>query len=47
MVPVAEAERFAARWREKYLRTHYAASQRALFFASQPSAPAFEVIADA
>lgn len=44
MVPRAEAERFATRWRERYLRTHHSASHRALFFVTQPSPPAFEVI---
>jgi galactokinase len=43
MVPLQEAERFATRWRERYLRTHGSAAQRSLFFATSPSAPAFEV----
>ncbi len=44
MVKAADAERFASRWRDKYLRTHHSASHRALFFTTAPSAPAFEVI---
>lgn len=44
MVKSDEAERFASRWRDKYLRTHHSASHRALFFTTQPTAPAFEVI---
>lgn len=44
MVPAADAERFASRWRERYLRTHGSASHRALFFTTRPSAPAFEVV---
>lgn len=44
MIPTADAERFAARWREKYLRVHHGASHRALFFTSAPSPPAFEVV---
>ncbi len=46
MVRASDAERFATRWRERYLRTHGAASHRALFFPTQPSAPAFEVVHD-
>lgn len=46
MVPTAEAERFAARWREKYLRVHHGAARRALFFTTAPSMPAFEVLPD-
>jgi galactokinase len=45
MVPVAEAEAFAARWRERYLRVHRSAARRAQFFATAPGQPAFEVIA--
>ncbi len=44
MVQASEAERFASRWRDRYLRTHAAASHRALFFTTRPSAPAFEVV---
>lgn len=44
MIPTAEAERFAARWREKYLRVHHSASHRAQFFQTAPSSPAFELI---
>lgn len=46
MIPTADAEKFASRWREKYLRTHPSASQRALFFTTRPSPPAFEVVND-
>jgi len=46
MVPAADAERFASRWRDRYLRMHASASHRALFFSTQPSAPAFEVVDD-
>ncbi|PHX64816.1 MAG: galactokinase [Gemmatimonadetes bacterium] len=46
MVPVSDAERFASRWRDRYLRTHPAASHRALFFTTSPSAPASEVVGD-
>ena len=44
MVPVADAERFASRWRDKYLRVHHSASHRALFFQTAPSMPAFELV---
>jgi galactokinase len=44
MVPTADAERFASRWRERYLRTHHSASHRALFFTTAPSPPAFELL---
>lgn len=44
MIPSSEAERFAARWRERYLRVHHSASHRALFFRTGPSVPAFELI---
>lgn len=44
MVPTVDAERFAARWREKYLRVHHAASHRAQFFVTTPSPPAFELL---
>ena len=46
MVPASEAERFASRWRDRYVRTHAAASHRALFFTTRPSAPALEVVDD-
>ena len=46
MVPASDAERFASRWRERYLRTHGSASHRALFFTTRPGAPAFEVVDD-
>lgn len=44
MVPVAEAEAFVARWRERYLRAHRTAAHRAQFFTTAPGPPAFEVI---
>jgi galactokinase len=46
MIRAEDAEKFAARWREKYLRTHPSAAQRALFFTTRPSPPAFEVLPD-
>ncbi|WP_411281472.1 galactokinase family protein [Gemmatimonas sp.] len=46
MVHAIDAERFASRWRDRYLRTHGSASHRSLFFTTQPSAPAFEVVDD-
>lgn len=45
MIRIEDADKFAARWREKYLRSHASASQRALFFVTRPSPPAFEVVA--
>jgi len=44
MVPTADAERFATRWRDKYLRVHHGAAHRALFFQTGPSMPVFEVV---
>jgi galactokinase len=46
MVPASEAERFASRWRERYVRTHASAARRALFFPTRPSAPACEIVDD-
>ena len=46
MVPAREAERFASRWRERYLRTHGSASHRSQFFTTRPSAPAVELVDD-
>ena len=46
MVPTNEAERFASRWRDRYVRTHASAARRALFFPTSPSAPACEVVDD-
>lgn len=46
MVTAADADRFAARWREQYLRGHPAASPRTQFFVSRPAPPAFEVTED-
>ena len=44
MVPAVDAERFAARWRDKYLRVHPNASHRSVFFRTAPSAPALELL---
>lgn len=44
MIPTAEAERFAGRWRDRYFRAHHSASHRALFFTTRPSPPAFELL---
>lgn len=46
MIATADADRFALRWRERYLRAHAAASHRALFFTTNPAPPAFELIED-
>ncbi|WP_053334056.1 galactokinase family protein [Gemmatimonas phototrophica] len=46
MVPTVDAERFAAKWRERYLRVHHSASHRSLFFTTSPSPPAFELLDD-
>lgn len=46
MVPLSDAERFATRWRERYLRTHGSASHRSQFFTTRPSSPAFELVDD-
>jgi hypothetical protein len=46
MVPTADAERFSAKWRERYLRVHHSASHRSLFFTTSPSSPAFELLDD-
>ena len=44
MLPKAEAERFAGRWRDRYFRAHRSAAHRALFFTTDPSPPAFELL---
>lgn len=44
MVPTADVERFAGRWRDKYLRVHPNAGRRSIFFATLPSPPAFELV---
>lgn len=44
MVPQAEAEQFALRWRERYVRVHRASSHRAQFFVTGPGQPAFELL---
>lgn len=46
MIPSEEAERFASRWRDRYLRVHHSASHRSQFFVTAPSPPAFELIGD-
>jgi galactokinase len=46
MVPLSDAERFATRWRERYLRTHGSASHRTQLFTTRPSSPAFELVDD-
>jgi hypothetical protein len=46
MVPLSDAERFATRWRERYLRTHGSASHRSQFFTTRASSPAFELVDD-
>ncbi|MEO7522370.1 MAG: galactokinase family protein [Gemmatimonas sp.] len=43
MVPVAGAERFVSEWRERYAAEHRGPSRRSQFFATAPSAPAFEL----
>jgi galactokinase len=44
MIPKAEAERFAGRWRDRYVRAHHSAAHRSLFFTTDPSPPAFELL---
>jgi galactokinase len=46
MIANSDAEKFALRWRERYLRAHGNTSHRALFFTTAPSSPAFEVSSD-
>lgn len=46
MIPTAEAERFATRWKDRYFRAHHSASHRALFFETAPSPPAFELLGE-
>lgn len=43
MVPTADADGFASRWREHYAAAHRGPSRRSQFFTTEPSAPAFEV----
>lgn len=47
MVRTDEAERFAARWRERFVRSHTGHTARTHFFVTAPSMPAFEVLRDA
>lgn len=44
MIPKSESERFATRWRDKYVRVHHSASHRAQFFTTSPGLPAFELL---
>jgi galactokinase len=44
MIPAAQADPFMARWRERYVRAHPVAAQRAQFFITMPSASAFEIV---
>jgi galactokinase len=43
MVLREDADAFAARWRERYLRSYTGSTARTHFFVTSPSAPAFEV----
>lgn len=43
MIPVDGAEKFIASWRERYAAEHRGPSRRSQFFATAPSAPAFEL----
>jgi galactokinase len=44
MVRTDEAEQFAARWRDRYVRGRSGHTARTHFFVTAPSAPAFEVL---
>ena len=44
MVPQVEAERFASRWRDRYLKLFPQAASRMQVFETRPSAPAFEAV---
>ncbi len=44
MVRESDAERFASRWRDRYVKVYPHASHRVQVFSTQPSAPAFEAI---
>lgn len=44
MIPARQAEAFMARWRERYVRAHPVAAQRAQFFVTSPGVSAFEMI---
>lgn len=44
MVPEADAEPFMSRWRERYIKLFPHVAHRVQFFATRPSAPAFEAL---
>ena len=44
MTPEADADRFASRWRDRYLKLFPHTSSRVQVFATRPSAPAFESV---
>ncbi len=46
MVPREEAERFTALWRDRYVKSRSGHTPRMHFFATSPSAPAFEVVGE-
>ncbi len=47
MIPQQDAERFASRWRDKYVKLFPRSAHRAQFFETKPSAPAFEDVSAA
>ena len=46
MVRSSEAEEFMSQWRERYTAAHKSPARRSQFFATEPSAPAFELRGD-
>ena len=46
MVPRDDAERFTARWKDRYVKSRSGHTARMHFFATSPSAPAFEVVGE-
>ena len=44
MIPEVDAERFASRWRDRYLKQFPHVASRVQVFATKPSAPAFELV---
>ncbi|MEQ1690004.1 MAG: galactokinase family protein [Gemmatimonas sp.] len=44
MIPEVDAERFASRWRDRYVKAFPQVANRVQVFATKPSAPAFELI---
>jgi galactokinase len=46
MVPSDAVEEFMSQWREQYCAAHKAPGRRSQFFATEPSAPAFELRGD-